>query len=103
MVNNERSDIVFSLSDDMYINPEKYFPAATLLTLQPYHIFTGVGVVATVENDRFERRKYFLMNLNKAKKLQRKKTGIKVIQVEECFFAYVVRQNREDEGFQIEK
>lgn len=88
-----RSDIIYSLSDDIYFNPEKSFPSEVLETLQPYQVFTGVGIVATIENDRFERKKLYFKNPKQAKRLHQRKTALQVIQVEECFYAYVVKQD----------
>lgn len=89
----QRSEIIFSLSDDIYFNSENYFSKLFLEGIAPYKIFTGVGLAVTVENARFEHETIYLKN---EKSLQRIKTKKEIILIEECFYAYVVKQNQSE-------
>jgi len=93
MQNIERSEVIFSLSDDMYFNPEKYFSDLMLQSMRPYHIFTGVGMLATVENDKYERSTYFFANQKSIKRFAGRNTKQVIVRTDECFYAYIVRQN----------
>ncbi len=92
---------VFSIWDDVVLHPEHYFSQDELSGLIPYHIFTGVGVMVVLENDRAERETLYFKNKNDfvhcTKRLQKNKD---LIVVDECFFAHVVPQNMSD-PFQI--
>ena len=89
----ERSEIVFSLSDDIYFNPEIYFSKMFLESITPYKIFTGVGLAVTMENDRFEHETLYLKSEKSLKRIKHAKSKKEVIQVQDCFFAYVVHQS----------
>jgi len=92
---------VFSIWDDVVLHPEHYFSKEELSNMIPYHIFTGVGVMVVLENDRYERQSLYFKNtkdfIHCSKRLQKKK---EIITVTECFFAHVVPQNMSD-PFQI--
>lgn len=86
----QQSEIIFSLSDDIYFNSENYFSKLFLEGIAPYKIFTGVGLAVTVENARFEHETIYLKN---EKSLQRIKTKKEIVLIEDCFYAYVVHQS----------
>jgi len=103
MKNIKRENIVFSLSDEVYLQPEKAFKKEKLENLFPYQIFTGVGAVATFENNRFKKTRRYFENRNAVNRFAKKYCSIDLVQVDECFYAYVVHQNMERKSLEINK
>jgi hypothetical protein len=84
--------VLFSLSDDLYFNPDSSFPQELRTTMNPYHIFTGVGTAITIETNGFTREIFYFIDRNPQKRLIKEKGEI--IKVEECFYAYLVQQSK---------
>lgn len=107
MEEQRHTKIVFSFSDDVYINPEKSLMTDTPVKDKSYHIFTGVGLSIVFKTERFHQIKRFYKTKKDADKkvrmIKRKHPDLEVISTEECFFAYAVEQNTQDPFLNAER
>ncbi len=87
--------LVYGRLDTILLHPETFFPKKRLSRMTPYHIFTGVGFICTVLDDRLQADTWFFKDRKSLDRFVRQvKDSLHFI--EECFYASVVQQNTED-------
>lgn len=91
--------------DDILIHPEKHFPKGRLEKLEPYHIFTGEGIAASVVcmverecphcgqdmEEQDEETRCFVSQKDLDKFLE--DDDNELISTKPCFYARAVKQN----------
>lgn len=92
----QRTDIVYSMTDDVYLHPEKAIPQETLQRLEKYQLFTGVGIVATFEDDLIGDTKVFLKSKKAIPMAIKRHNDKELVSTEECFYVYAVKQKADD-------
>lgn len=87
--------LVYGQVDTILLHPKMYFSKRRLSRMAPYQIFTGVGFVCTVLDDRLQADTWFFKDKKSLNRFIRQiKDSLHCI--EECFYASVVQQNTED-------
>lgn len=89
----KEKNLVFSRWDDVVFHPENFFDKNDLPC--PYHIFTGIGLCCTVQ-DNFFVPQYFFFKDKKGLDRFLKQLPDDDFTIEECFYAYVIKQNNDD-------
>lgn len=100
MNTNTNENMAFSRRDDIVFHPKTFFSNELLEKIKPYQIFTGIGVVAVLFDKKLQIQYRYYKNEKELTKRLKINSKYKLLKIEECFFAYVVQQQRLD-SFQL--
>jgi hypothetical protein len=96
MSRSNHPHVVFSESDSVYREPEKFMPKILLEGASSYHIFSGVGVLALVQDHNGGNRTVYYENRKSLENWVSRNARRKILSIQDCFYAYVVKQNSND-------
>jgi hypothetical protein len=93
----QKGNVVFSQSADLYFHPENFFRKSFLSLMMPYRIFTGIGFVVVID-ELVNDEEFFFKDKKDLANFTRQLTAAdeRFVRTEECFYAYVVKQNTQD-------
>lgn len=86
----------FSNNDDILFHPETYICPLVLNEMVPFQIFTGFGFILTILDNHLDAHSWNFYSKAQLDKFIRQLEKDDIYTIEECFFAYAVKQNNDD-------